>query len=142
MFVINDDDKQKRLFQSFFRLFFRFFVDLFFLCKYLFVLLILEGNLMVYYQNVRGSKTKIYEFRTNLLTLFLYVWRCLELIFFRLISMMTDIRDVQERPWQFLYDGVAGWLQLIVNNKLISKRVYAFETETEVWVSVERIPYG
>lgn len=97
---------------------------------------------MVYYQNVRGSKTKIYEFRTNLLTLFLYVWRCLELIFFRLISMMTDIRDVQERPWQFLYDGVAGWLQLIVNNKLISKRVYAFETETEVWVSVERIPYG
>lgn len=107
----------------------------------------MEDVLSVYYQNVRGLKTKTYEFRSKVLTCFFDVILLCE-TWLRADVFSTELFDDRyvvyrkDRDNSALNKGDGGGCLIAVRKDLVSKRIHGFEVGTDIWVSVEHVNGG
>lgn len=101
-------------------------------------------NLKLYYQNVRGLKTKTDKFRTNIITnsydviLLCETW----LIFSLFSSELFDDRYIvyrKDRDNVSIGKKDGGGCVIAVKKTLFSKSIHDWELNNDIWVSVDHL---
>lgn len=107
----------------------------------------MRKDLDIYYQNVRGLKTKTSKFRSELISsshdviLLCETW-LREDVF---TSELFDDRYIvyrNDRDNAAINKGDGGGCLIAIKSNLFSKRIVSYELENDIWVSIEHVNGG